>query len=157
MTDASRRAIPWFVAGLSLFTLCCAASSGARAVDPLEDAIARSSVIVNHAIDRGHEAEEEQELIRFRVRFNPVDCTCPAWEIVYLAVLPEQRGKGYGQELVARALRTAARSGVCTTLVAVDEANAPAIGLYRRVGFQTHLKTVAFVSFSDDPPAGTEA
>jgi GNAT superfamily N-acetyltransferase len=78
-----------------------------------------------------------------------------AWEIVYLAVLPEQRGKGYGQELVARALQVAAGSGVPTTLVAVDKANGPAVRLYRHAGFRTHLKTVAFVSFSDDPPTAT--
>lgn len=57
-------------------------------------------------------------------------------EIVYLGLLPAARGKGWGQQMVHRALRYAAEHGLRSVAAAVDEQNWPALELYRRFGFR---------------------
>lgn len=59
-----------------------------------------------------------------------------AWEIAYLGVVPEARGRGIGDELVRLAIREAVAAGVPQLFLAVDRRNAPAIALYRRHGFE---------------------
>lgn len=56
-------------------------------------------------------------------------------ELVYLGLVPEARGRGWGRELVDRARRLALR-GCCQRMVlAVDDANEPAKRLYAKCGF----------------------
>lgn len=57
-------------------------------------------------------------------------------EIVYLAVVPEVRGRGFGLDL-ARHAQWLARQAACEqTVLAVDAANEPAIRVYAAAGFR---------------------
>ena len=84
-------------------------------------------------------------LLLNRCRFRP------AWEIIYVAVVPEHRGKGYGRQLVAHALTIANVNDATAVILAMDDRNEPALRIYQDLGFETHLRSVAMVCFSDDP------
>lgn len=90
------------------------------------------------------ENEDVGCLLLNRCRFRP------AWEIVYVAVVPEHRGYGYGRHLVAHALTTSSDNGATSVILTMDDHNEPALRIYRDLGFQTYLRTVAMVCFSDD-------
>lgn len=57
------------------------------------------------------------------------------WELVYMGVVPAARGRGWGGEIVRFALAQAARAGAERIVLAVDEANAPGLAMYRAAGF----------------------
>jgi ribosomal protein S18 acetylase RimI-like enzyme len=57
------------------------------------------------------------------------------WELAYLGVVPEARGRGFGLKLVRRAQWLAAEGGGTHLSLAVDANNAPAIAVYRAAGF----------------------
>jgi ribosomal protein S18 acetylase RimI-like enzyme len=59
-----------------------------------------------------------------------------AWEIVYLGVVPEHRGRGWGRLLVSDALARARRAGQGGVFLAVDCRNTPARRLYEQAGFR---------------------
>jgi ribosomal protein S18 acetylase RimI-like enzyme len=56
-------------------------------------------------------------------------------EIVYLAVVPQVRGHGWGLQLAHYARTIAGGHGCERVVLAVDAANAPAIRLYEQAGF----------------------
>jgi ribosomal protein S18 acetylase RimI-like enzyme len=58
------------------------------------------------------------------------------WEIAYVGVAPGHRRRGYGRELVLKALVEAKAAGQPSVALAVDARNAPARELYRRLGFE---------------------
>lgn len=60
----------------------------------------------------------------------------PAWDLSYLGVVPEARGRGVGRGLVRRVLRAAREADVTRVLLAVDERNTPARRLYASLGFE---------------------
>ena len=57
------------------------------------------------------------------------------FEIVYLGVCPECRGRGWGLALTRHAQWLAHRAGRSRVVLAVDAANAPAIAVYETAGF----------------------
>jgi ribosomal protein S18 acetylase RimI-like enzyme len=57
------------------------------------------------------------------------------WELSYVGVVPEWRGKGFGTELVREALRRAVQLRASRLTVAVDSRNLPACRVYTRLGF----------------------
>jgi ribosomal protein S18 acetylase RimI-like enzyme len=57
------------------------------------------------------------------------------WYVSNVAVYPAFRGAGIGASLMARADEEAARSGAASVTLDVETDNAPAIGLYERLGF----------------------
>jgi ribosomal-protein-alanine N-acetyltransferase len=57
-------------------------------------------------------------------------------EILMVAVLPSERGRGLARRLLARHLGRLASLGVTRVLLEVDEGNAPALKLYERAGFE---------------------
>lgn len=59
-----------------------------------------------------------------------------ACELVYMGVVPEARGRGYGRAIVETAVRRAAESGRRDLLLAVDERNRYAAAIYESAGFQ---------------------
>lgn len=59
-----------------------------------------------------------------------------ALELVYLGLAPLWRGRGLAQRLVRYALGQAQRHGRSRMILAVDERNEPALGLYRKLGFR---------------------
>ena len=56
-------------------------------------------------------------------------------EILTIAVAVTLRGRGVGRALLSEALRQASNAGARAIFLEVDEGNAPAIALYRRLGF----------------------
>ncbi len=56
-------------------------------------------------------------------------------EILTVAVAPEARGQGHSRPLLAHHLDELARHGVRVVHLEVEEENAPALALYRRLGF----------------------
>jgi len=62
-----------------------------------------------------------------------------AWEIVYLGLAPEARGRGLGAEVLAHARDLAIENRRVSTLeLAADARNAPALKLYQAAGFVPH-------------------
>lgn len=57
------------------------------------------------------------------------------WELAYLGIVPEARGRGLGLALGFKALAEAARGNAPHLTLAVDERNQPAWNLYRGLGF----------------------
>jgi mycothiol synthase len=57
------------------------------------------------------------------------------WELIYMGVVPNARGRRLGEAIARFALATAQRGGAERIVLAVDSANAPAIAMYRRAGF----------------------
>jgi ribosomal protein S18 acetylase RimI-like enzyme len=56
-------------------------------------------------------------------------------EIVYVALTPEVRGRGWGEVLTRLALQLAHRERAERLVLAVDAANRPAIRIYKELGF----------------------
>ena len=94
-----------------------------------------------------------------------------AWEIAYLGLVPEVRGRGFGRELVREAVASVARSGGGLAFLAVDSGNDVARHVYGRAGFAivdgkqvwidqaaaAKIATVERLGGSSAPPAGAQA
>ena len=65
-------------------------------------------------------------------------------EIFVIGVDPDHQGTGLGRALVVAGLESLASRGVRTGLLYVDGANAPAVGLYRALGFEVHRRDRAY-------------
>jgi mycothiol synthase len=66
------------------------------------------------------------------------------WELVYMGVAPEARGRGFGEQIVRFALRAAAAGGAERLVLAVDAANEPALRVYRRTGFREWDRRIVY-------------
>jgi ribosomal protein S18 acetylase RimI-like enzyme len=58
------------------------------------------------------------------------------WELMYMGVVPEARGRGLGAKLLARALSDASAVDAERLVLAVDRENSPALAAYRAAGFR---------------------
>jgi ribosomal protein S18 acetylase RimI-like enzyme len=67
------------------------------------------------------------------------------WEIVYLGVVPEARGKGLGLEITRYAQWLAGRESAQRMVLAVDAGNEPAIAVYATAGFVSWDRRSVFV------------
>ena len=70
------------------------------------------------------------------------------WELVYMGVLPEFRGRGYSQSIVGHALRQASEADVTRLVLAVDSQNEPAKHAYLRAGFQHWQRRIVYARLS---------
>lgn len=61
----------------------------------------------------------------------------PLGEIFVIGVDPPRHGRGLGRALTIAGLASLADRGIRTGILFVDGANAPAVGLYRSLGFET--------------------
>jgi mycothiol synthase len=59
----------------------------------------------------------------------------PEWELAYIGLIPEARGRGLGHAMLKKVLNEARTADMRAVLVSVDERNLPARRLYQRVGF----------------------
>lgn len=55
-------------------------------------------------------------------------------ELVYMGIVPEYRGKNYAQSMMTLVTDICEQQGAERLILAVDEANAPALAVYRRSG-----------------------
>jgi ribosomal protein S18 acetylase RimI-like enzyme len=58
------------------------------------------------------------------------------WDVEYLGVVPEARGRGVGRLLTVKAIGEARAGGASRLTLAVDRRNVPAWNLYRSLGFE---------------------
>ena len=66
-------------------------------------------------------------------------------ELVYMGLVPEARGRGWGALVARESLRIAASLGRARVVLAVDGANSPAVKAYERVGFLPWEQRSAFI------------
>lgn len=66
-------------------------------------------------------------------------------ELVYLGLVPAFRGRGLGQALLNHGLRLVLKQGFSAMTCACDEKNAPALAMYRRLGFVSSGKKRAWL------------
>jgi ribosomal protein S18 acetylase RimI-like enzyme len=67
------------------------------------------------------------------------------WELMYMALVPEARGRGWGRQITRYAQWLARGVNVERIVVAVDAANMPAVKMYRECGFELWDRRVVFV------------
>jgi ribosomal protein S18 acetylase RimI-like enzyme len=73
------------------------------------------------------------------------DPTNTVSELVYMALVPEARGRGLGQHLVHYAIERTREQGRKRVILAVDKANTPARSVYDQVGFRKMLSETVWV------------
>jgi RimJ/RimL family protein N-acetyltransferase len=61
-----------------------------------------------------------------------------SWELLYLGIVRETRGKGFGRELVRKAILEAHALEAPQLTLSVDARNEPAIKLYKKAGFEAY-------------------
>jgi ribosomal protein S18 acetylase RimI-like enzyme len=61
-----------------------------------------------------------------------------AWDVAYVGVVPEQRRRGWGRELMHKALCSAHATSAVQVTLSVDTRNRPACDLYRSLGFEPY-------------------
>lgn len=80
----------------------------------------------------------------FFIRHNDQDVGClllndhpgqQQWELVYLGIVPEARGNGWGRQITRFAQRLAKGAGRERLILAVDAKNDPAVSAYTSAGF----------------------
>jgi ribosomal protein S18 acetylase RimI-like enzyme len=70
------------------------------------------------------------------------------WEVSYMGVVPEARGRGHGKEILLKALTEAWAAGVRRVALCVDSRNRPAAELYRRVGFESYDRRAVYLAIA---------
>lgn len=76
------------------------------------------------------------------------------WELVYMGLAPEARGRGWGLAIVRHAQWLAGRAGRARLVLAVDAANAPAIAQYAAAGFAAWDRRSVLIRLLDDERRG---
>lgn len=66
------------------------------------------------------------------------------WELIYMGLVPEVRGRGWGSRVVQFALQVAASEGAERLVLAVDANNQPALKVYRRLGFVDWARRIVY-------------
>jgi len=74
------------------------------------------------------------------------------WELVYMGIVPEARGQGFGWQIVQFALWQAGSSGAQQLVLAVDETNRYALAMYRRAGFIGWDRRTVYARLQPPPP-----
>ena len=67
------------------------------------------------------------------------------WELVYLGIVPEARGNGWGRQATRFAQGLARQAGRARLILAVDAANDPAVSAYTSAGFFELLRRSVFL------------
>ncbi len=121
-------------------TLDCAALDGVRSTDDVLIGYRHTGVfrpewwIIAHY--RGHDVG------CVLLAEHPEYAQC---ELMYLGVIPEMRGRGWGRQLTQYAQWLASGAALQRMVLAVDEANWPAQKLYERMGFETWDRRIVYV------------
>jgi ribosomal protein S18 acetylase RimI-like enzyme len=67
------------------------------------------------------------------------------WELMYMGLVPEARGHGWGRHIARHAQWLARCAAVERIVLAVDAANRPALAMYERAGFAEWDRRSVFV------------
>jgi ribosomal protein S18 acetylase RimI-like enzyme len=123
-------------------TLDCTALNGVRDVDSVINGYQSTGVFnpQNWMIVRAN-SEDVGVLL---LADHP---TAGHWELMYMGLVPEVRGKHWGQQITQHAQWLAGKAGVERIVLAVDSTNLPALRMYRSTGFEIWDKRTVFVRF----------
>jgi ribosomal protein S18 acetylase RimI-like enzyme len=69
------------------------------------------------------------------------------WELMYMGLMPEARGRGWGRQITRYAQWLARGANVERIVVAVDAANEPAVAMYRSSGFEMWDRRAVYARF----------
>jgi ribosomal protein S18 acetylase RimI-like enzyme len=69
------------------------------------------------------------------------------WELMYMGLVPEVRGRGWGRQIAQHAQWLAGCAGVERIVLAVDSVNVPAVQMYRSAGFEMWDRRRVYVRF----------
>ncbi len=67
-------------------------------------------------------------------------------ELTYLGIVPEARGRGYGEEILRFALNRATTENAPAIQLSIDARNAPALRLYRKHGFDETARRKVYLA-----------
>jgi mycothiol synthase len=77
----------------------------------------------------------------------------PTWDLSYLGIVPEHRRKGLAHSATCRALHATRNADAVELILAVDERNVPARGLYKALGFvESEVRDVYLHFIHRKPP-----
>jgi mycothiol synthase len=68
-----------------------------------------------------------------------------SWDVCYVGVVPDARGRGVGRELMLKGLLEAKKARIGSVTLSVDDRNAPAWRLYRGLGFKEFDRREVFL------------
>ncbi len=69
------------------------------------------------------------------------------WELMYMGLVPQWRGYGFGRQIAQHAAWRARRAGVERIVLAVDALNEPALRMYGSVGFEIWDRRTVYARF----------
>ncbi len=69
-----------------------------------------------------------------------------AWDVAYVGIVPEARRRGWGHELMRKALVSARTTEVSRVTLSVDARNRPAWELYTRLGFEPYDRREVYLA-----------
>jgi len=72
------------------------------------------------------------------------------WELVYMGLVPNARGHGWGRQITQHAQSLARLANVERIVLAVDAANSPAFEMYRAAGFEKWDRRHVFVRIASN-------
>jgi ribosomal protein S18 acetylase RimI-like enzyme len=123
-------------------TLDCTALNGVRDVDNVINGYQATGVFKpqNWMIVRAHGEDAGVLLLADHPKAGH-------WELMYMGLVPEVRGNGWGRQITRHAQWLAAQSGVERIVLAVDATNEPALRMYRNTGFEMWDRRTVFVRF----------
>ncbi len=75
------------------------------------------------------------------------------WELVYMGLVPEARGRGWGAKIARHAQWEAQRAGRERLVLAVDAANRPAVAMYQQAGLFAWDRRVVLLRVLTGGPA----
>lgn len=121
-------------------TLDCAALNGMRRIDDVVDGYEATGVFraENWLIVRADGQDVGVLLLADHVRARH-------WELMYMGLVPEARGRGWGLHMTLYAEWLAHRASAERIVLAVDAANWPAVAMYQRCGFAAWDRRSVFV------------
>jgi mycothiol synthase len=70
----------------------------------------------------------------------------PVWELLYLGLVPQARGRGWGTEMTRQVLAQAWTAGAERLTLTVDSRNAPALRMYAALEFEEFDRRVVFLN-----------
>jgi ribosomal protein S18 acetylase RimI-like enzyme len=124
-------------------TLDCAALNNARGIDDVIDGYEATGVF--HAENWLFIEHSGQDVGVLILAEHP---QARHWELVYMGLVPEVRGRGWGRQITQHAQILAQHANVERIVLAVDAVNDPALRMYSMAGFHAWDKRRVYVRFS---------
>jgi mycothiol synthase len=80
------------------------------------------------------------------------DPAAALYELIYMGLAPEARGKGLGAQIARHAVQLASKGSAERVVLAVDAANWPALAMYGRAGFTEWDRRTVYLRFRGNHP-----